>query len=426
MQMRLGKTLVAIRRIRLYSSKPQKVLVVAPNSALGSWVEELERESETYLWLKGTRAERLKLITNIHDGDTPNPTYYLLNKEGFLSIPEVKGVLWDVLVLDESTFIKNPKAQVTKFFTNNFKDVKHKFILTGTPNPETDLDYVCQFIFLNGSFLGCKNYWDFRTKYYIPDENGWKWIPKPGVQKLIQDEVGRLAFVLRRRDAGLEREKVFQKRGLDFPPEIRNIYDKAEKDFMLELAFGSDRSTVWTTQKYIWLRQLCGGFADGNLIWSGKVHELLDLLNGELKGESVVIWFAYNQEMKVVLKALNKEKVACIRGDIPLENREFHRRRFQAGETRILLIQEACARAGLNLSRADTAIYFSEPVSMETRMQTEDRILSLDKTGPLLYISLLVENTVDIDIHQAMAVKGLRSDISLSKSLTASIGSRLK
>lgn len=424
MEMRLGKTLVAIRRAVLYPPmdprRGLKCLVVAPNSALGSWEDELISEKQTFTYLKGTAKKRMETLK------TSTTTWFLFNKEGHLALPEVAQYPWDVIILDESTFIKNPNAQVTKFFTGNFKNVPHKFVLTGTPNPEGDLDYVCQFMFLDNRFMGCSSFWEFRKKYYKPGppHAPYDWTPKPGVSDAIAKYVAERSFVLRRKDVGLDKRKIRQIRYLDFDNETKKAYKKLECDWEVEYN-GKDFSTIWNGAVYSALRQMCGGFFMDKLSWNGKLNELVSLLTGELKHEQVVVWFAHNNEIKAAIKALGKERVAVIKGDISVARREEYRKQFQKGDIRILLVQLMCAEEGMNLSAADTAIYFSEPLGFKARKQTEDRILDVDQKGPLLFIYLLVRNSVDIDIHALQRVKGLENDISISKVLEQSLKKRL-
>ena len=59
---------------------------------------------------------------------------------------------------------------------------------------------------------------------------------------------------------------------------------------------------------------------------------------------------------------------------------------------------------GINLSAADTAIYFSNSWALQDRLQSEDRILS-PENNTLLYIDLITKNTIDEDIMLALQDK---------------------
>jgi len=464
MDMRMGKTLIAVRRIRLYKPRGDnlRVLVVAPNSALGAWEDELWSEGEeSVIRLAGSRKQRAK---QLKDGFRWN----LLNREGHLALPQVAGVKrcprckgkgyriespidrerdwvegpynqkstcgkcrgrkwvkarfpivqWDAVILDESVFVKNPKAQVTKFFTVNFRDVPHRWILTGLPNPEGSLDYVEQMRFLDGVFCGCNSYYQFRKRYYtaLPSHEWW---PKKGAEEKISKAIGSRCFVLRRKDAGMEEEKIYQDRILELPDKLRAAYKKAEEEFVLEYDGQLKESTIWRMVQYTWLRRMVGGFVGDEYVWKGKVKELVELLTGELRKDQVVVWFNFNDELLAAYNVLEKASVnvSHLWGEHPVGWREDVRREFQAGKIRVLLLQQRIAESGMNLSAADTAIYFSEPLGLHARQQTEDRILDVDSDRPLLYVHLLVGDSVDIDIRKANKMKERISDASLSRAL---------
>jgi SNF2 family DNA or RNA helicase len=410
--MRLGKTLVTIRRVKLY--KPLnlgvglRVLVVAPSSAIGSWVDELEREGGKSLILSGPKAQRKKSLAAIVECSG----WAIINKEGFLALPEIANISWDAVILDESTFIKNPRAKVTKFFTQHFRAVPHRWILTGTPAPETPLEYFPQLQFLDNRAFGFKNFWQFRAKMFEPGYSGYGWQPANGTTKTIVEAVSKRAMVMKRSDAGVSIKKVREVRSLELPKTIRALYDKAERDFELDGV-----ETIWATTKYLWLRQICGGFANEKLVWDGKLKELVELLTGELADARVVVWFFFNDELEAAAKLLTAAGVSVERltGQVKFSARAERLCSFRNGRARVLLAQQAVAQTGMDLSCADTAIYYSEPPGLLASQQTEDRILSLSKKTPLLYIHLLVKNSVDTDIHTLLRGKRFSSDLLAQK-----------
>jgi SNF2 family DNA or RNA helicase len=72
---------------------------------------------------------------------------------------------------------------------------------------------------------------------------------------------------------------------------------------------------------------------------------------------------------------------------------------------------------GLDFSAASTAIYYSNSLNPEDRLQSEDRIVHPAKREPLLYIDLLTRGSVDEDIHLALQDKGAESKFFLSRVL---------
>lgn len=414
MDMRLGKTLVAIRRINLYESA-SKILIVAPYSAFDSWIAELKKEAEPEpVLLRGTQAERLDLLSQ-------NMKWYLFNHEGWRYLKEVGRMPWDCVVIDESTSIRNPQAKITQFYLKHFRKVAHRWILTGTPAPENDLEFWTQLAFLDGKAFGFSNFWNFRIEMFQPDFSGYGWTGKTGTAKKIQQTLGRRCFIQRREDVGLGKEQIVQSRSVEMPKKIRKIYAGVETNFEL-----GEKRTLWQTTKYQWLRQLCGGFAEDEQLWSGKEDELVNLLKSELAHDPVVVWYVYNAELEASFKRLKKEKISCqkIRGSTSVPDRLTAIRDFQKGKFRVFLIQQKIGQMGMDLSRADTAIYFSQPIPHLDHGQTKDRILSLDKNSPLLYIYLTVKDSVDVDVYDSAAVKGLKSSNMLSAALRSGIAQR--
>ena len=109
LEMRLGKTLIAIRWIKSHP-EIKRILVVSPYSAFYAWKKELRIEHEpTPIELIGDWTQR---SIRLH---TPHK-WYLISKEGHLVLPSIRDTSWDCVILDESTFIKDNTTKVSKFF----------------------------------------------------------------------------------------------------------------------------------------------------------------------------------------------------------------------------------------------------------------------------------------------------------------------
>jgi SNF2 family DNA or RNA helicase len=68
-------------------------------------------------------------------------------------------------------------------------------------------------------------------------------------------------------------------------------------------------------------------------------------------------------------------------------------------------MQVSTGKFGLNLSSASTAIYFSNSLRPEDRIQSEYRIEANNKKEPLLYVDLLTKGTVDERILNVLKKK---------------------
>ena len=131
----------------------------------------------------------------------------------------------------------------------------------------------------------------------------------------------------------------------------------------------------------------------------------------------LVVWFAFNQELFAVRDDLKASGITChtITGTTKLADREHRRRRFQAGKVRVILLQEKIGQMGMDLSAADTAVYYSNVYDYEVRAQSEDRIVHPAKTDPLLVIDLVTRGTVDEDVVDTLQDKSINSKTFVSR-----------
>jgi len=407
--MRLGKTLVTVRRINQLGIS--SVLVVAPYSTFESWRKELRLEGEGKpVELTGPAGERVKSLYY----KWPVTKWYLINKEGFLTLPNLYKLPWNCLVLDESTFIKNPRSQVSRYYTSHFQRIPYKFILTGLPDPESELDYFQQMKFLDPAILEIRNFNEFKFKNFGISEFGCK-ITNKG-KKFLKEKLSKHCFFLSRKEAGYYKEPVRETRLVKMPDKIRKIYNKIKKEFILE----TDeyfRMTKFAGTKFSWMREICNGVAyknetDKELIWDGKIKLLEELLEGELKGVPLVIWCAYTMDIKSIAEYFRKKiKLKCIYGKIKIGKREHYMNLFKGGHLNWLIIQPKCMQYGADLSLTSTCIYYSTPVSLEVRKQSEQRIEDIQKKEPSLIIDLVAEDTIEEKILKSLERKENRSQL---------------
>jgi superfamily II DNA or RNA helicase len=101
-----------------------------------------------------------------------------------------------------------------------------------------------------------------------------------------------------------------------------------------------------------------------------------------------------------------------IYGAVPPHEREAIRESFQRGDIKVVVCQEDCVKAGLDFSAADTIFYFSNSLSGDARIQSEDRIVHLSKTGKIvLIVDIVVEDSVDDIILDMVSGKKIDSAI---------------
>ncbi len=283
----------------------------------------------------------------------------------------------------------------------------YKACLSGLPRPKSWGDLYSQCAFLgDGYFMGKSNYWNWEKKYCRT--YGYEKIYTPKAIKAIKKAFEKQAFILTRDQAGLGETKIYQERRGILNKEERKLYDYVVRNW--ELPSGDDAGKEFKHNVAVlsYLRRVTSGCVpelDPKKNW--KYRDLEHLLGNELAGESVVIFSAFRREIDAISQLCKRLgiKSGVIRGGVPSKERARIQSRFQKQKVKVCILQFKCGKYGLDLSRADTLIYYSNSYDYEDRGQSEDRIVRVTKKTPLLYIDFTTEDTIDVDVKEAIKEK---------------------
>lgn len=402
-EMRLGKTLCTIRALK---DIPGRKLIVCPKSVIPTWCEELEKEGiQDYLWFSSEFLKRHQwkggMVYDI-------PEWCIVNYEASMRLDDLWKKLFNHIIIDESVAIKNPKAKLTRFFLQNgFHNAERKILLSGNPAPNTPLEYFTQMQFLYGSWMNCDNYWQFRRRYFVSDLQGWQWWTRHSSKDVIRIELQKKCFFLSRKEVGVENKKVYSRRVVEMPVALRKEYKRMEKEFVATLPTGEKLETKYILPRLLYLQEMASGHLVGHEMSDHKIKELVSLLEGELKGEQVLVWCRFTWEIEALQKALSVKGIThlAIHGKVSLTDRKKFQKEFNEKIVNVLVLQVQTSRFGLNLSSADQAIYFSNSFSSDDRSQSEMRIELNGKTTPLLYLDIVCKDSIDEDILKALEKK---------------------
>lgn len=392
MEMRLGKTLLAIRwamERTLHLNCP-RILVIAPLTPLSAWMDELELEKICYHLYLGTK----------RTGSLSAKGWKLTSYDTLIRSPELLSQEWDCCILDESTAIKSPRAKTTKLILKKIaKKSRCRAILTGEIEPEGLQDIWTQMAFVyGGQWMGCSNFWDWQRQNFY--KAGFEWKAKAGRHQFIKELVHSQAYVLTKKEAGLEPQWVREKITEELDPSARSEYNNALATWQVP----------GLTSKHIivvvsWIRQICGGHLPGGPLECWKYAALLSIL--ETSDSQCVVWFCFRSELKRAWH-LCREKgipVTYINGDTPVDQRRKRILEFRKGNRKVFLCIARCGRFGMDLSTASTEVYFSSPYSYEDRRQSEERLATVSQNKKIKVIDLVSANTIDEEILEALKDK---------------------
>ena len=413
MEMRLGKTPVIIQWAQEQTANiaRPRILVVGPGAVFDDWVDELLMGGVPLEEI--TRLDRVEGKIRMEYVDAAWG-WFLCHKEGVRITQALSEIEWDVVIIDESTIIRNPQAQITKTMLRNYSHVPYRAILTGDPRPESELDYFTQMQFLHGHFMGFGGpggYWQFRnTKFTQSRFVEWHWTPKPGLRDEIKTYIHEHAVVMTKQQYGMGNRIDFKRRTVEMNDRQHAAMRELAKDFSFEYI-----QTQWATVRDVWMARVAGGFSpdreNPELLSGAKADGIIELMHGELRGQPSVIWFRFNEELRYMVERLNNAKIPAIGvdGTTPKADRKPKRDRFNDGTYRVICIQVALGRMGWNLSRADVSQYYSFPYDWESRSQSLQRIEHMTKKRTLLNIDWVTRGSLDEEVVRLLKEKRMNS-----------------
>ena len=421
MEQGTGKTKVTIdNAVYLYNMELlNTVYVIAPNSVYTNWKKEIEIHSSANNYIYQHKIDKKFYPKK----DKLN--WYLMNIEAFshksgynkgLELVEQRG-LTTMMVIDESTTIKNRTAKRSKNVIKLGKGVRYKRILTGTPVTKSPLDLWSQFAFLDEDLLGFKSFYSFRARYCIMQSRpvgGNRRIEFPvSYINLEQPEEKILPYT----------HRVLKKDCLDLPPQIwqrRNIYLSNEQRNAYEILKEHARVVIQDKQSSIHnklteiakLQQVCSGFLysdDGKLVElsNAKLDELLNIIE-EIEGK-IIIWATFRHSIQKIEETLQKKygekSVVTLYGDTKKRSEVVDNFNDPRG-SRFLVSNPSVGGYGLTLNASSYQIFFNNSYNLEERLQAEARNhRSGQKADKVTYIDLVAIKTIDEFIIKALKEK---------------------
>ena len=428
MEMGTGKTKTTIDNIGyLYLKKRiDSALIVAPKSVYTVWKNEIEThlpqqiERQVYAW-KVDKPKQLQPFI-VKKGPL---NFFLINVE---ALSTKKGLEIcnkyllnqpnNIVVIDESTTIKNPKAKRTKNILALRWRAKIRRILTGSPVTKSPLDLYTQCAFLDPALLGFKSYYAFRNRYCTFDEvyiaRGEAIMVPDGYTNLDELEQKLKQFSIRlTKDECLDiPDKIYQKREIIITGDQKRVYDRLRLEALAR--FENETISVHNQlMELLRLHQVANGYCksdDGEILQfnNEKLKALLEIL--EETDQKVIIWANYVHNINEIIGSLNdkygSETVVSIYGETSQADRMLAVDRFQNDpKCRFFVGNPTTGGYGLTLTAAKYVIYYSNNYNLEVRKQSEDRAHRIGQTKNVVYIDIMAKDTIDEKIVQALKRK---------------------
>ena len=183
MEMGLGKSKVAIDTVGKLKLKGEidSVMIVAPKGVYDNWIKQeipnhLPEEFERFVvrWQPSTTKAFQDSMQKLVFETMAGIKFFVINVEAFSSDRGKKAAYYflkknpdNMMIVDESTTIKNRKASRTKNIMQLGKYAKYKRILTGSPVTKSPMDLYSQCAFLDPMSLDQASYFAFQNRYAV-------------------------------------------------------------------------------------------------------------------------------------------------------------------------------------------------------------------------------------------------------------------
>jgi len=344
-----------------------------------------------------------------------------------------------MLVLDESHRCKSPKAKTSKIVEQIADKCKYKYLLSGTPMTNDISDYWQQFRIMDGGKTLGKTYWPFRAKW-MEDRNA-QWAGKQNYFPNWQPRrelLGEFAALISSRSMSVRSEDC-----MDLPAVLRGVitvdlgkaqrkyYEEMKREFITFVdgltKEGKPKASIaqLALTKSLRMQQIVSGFMnldDGTsftISENPRIKALQEYLTDICPRNKVVVWACFKQNYLDIAEACKKLKLGYVElhGGVPKKDRTENIRRFnEDADVSVLIGNQGAGGIGIDLTGANTAIYYSKGYSMEQDMQSHARIEGVGslKHKRLTRLDIVAADTIDEIVNEALTRKQNLAELILS------------
>lgn len=418
LDMSLGKTKVSLNSAEILHNYGlvKRILVIRPAGIKGTWVEEIEKHTflpKPLLW-ESSKVKTKKFQYKLSSQFLQEISIVIMNLEAFQgknkdlsAFLKAYGEEDSLIILDESSKIKNMSANRTSNLIDLTKHFKYKINLSGTMIEETPLDIFSQMEFLAPNFWYTdkkpKSAWYlFKNRYAIFKEiriQEGRTIKTVVGTRRTEEIANKIApYVTRQKcEDWLDLpEQIPMTYHVDMCREQQKAYDQFKEDLYLEYGEDEILTGQQATAVLLRLRQIAGGYFPVTGEPIGKVNALKFLLE-DISGYSkkVIISASFVAEIQGIEKALIKEygkdQVVTYYGGT--KDKQESLRAFK-NEARFMVLNPDSGAYGLNLQHCSLMYFYSRNFSYAKNVQLEKRIHRPGQKFNCIYKDIVAKGTV--------------------------------
>tara|TARA_R100000008_G_scaffold86389_1_gene79280 strand:+ start:119 stop:2077 length:1959 start_codon:yes stop_codon:yes gene_type:complete len=384
-EMGIGKTIQAIAFSALHHKPP--FIVVCPSNVKYSWYNELRK------WLP----DKTVHVVNSGKEDIPMSDFIIINYELVLEskqLPKLLSLIPIGVIIDESHYLKNSKAQRTKATLELAQMCDYVLCLSGTAISSRPVEFFNTLNLLSPDQF--PNEWKFKMRYCDAWDNGFGWdFSGASHTKELNERIRD--FTIRRLKSEVLPE---------LPPKTRTF---------LPVSKHHVNRTEYEQAMLDWNEQYEGYMNFGGMPKGFVLNMLTDLRHqcGLMKVDFAASWiedyrqstgkpivvYCHHRDVLDNLKHALQEKglhTAVISGDVPADERGRIVTAFQEEHIPVLICNTVAAKEGITLTAADTVLFIEREWVPSHEEQAEDRVYRIGQESDSVHaIYLSCIGTID-------------------------------
>lgn len=395
------------------------VLVIAPTSVIGSWMEQAARFCPTMRvhTVTRTRAKRDRSLNEVvAEADLVVTSYTIMRLEQ----EDFAAVDWTWVVLDEGQTVKNPHSMTYKAVRR--LRTPSTIAITGTPLENTLIDlWSLLSITAPGLLPGAER---FAEVYRRPIERG-----DDGVLAALRARIR--PFLLRRTKEQVASDlppKIEQVLFVELDAEHRHAYERRlarERQKVLGLLEEDTAQSRFTALRSLTiLRQMALDPAlveevdheDGDTAaaveqpkYTAKIEMLLEILRPVVaEGHKALVFSQFTRYLSGVRSALDTEAMRTAYLDGSTADRQEVIDAFRNGDADVFLISLKAGGVGLTLTEADYVFLLDPWWNPQAEEQAVDRTHRIGQARPVMVYRLVSAGTVE---EKVMALKEKKAEL---------------
>ena len=368
------------------SEKVKRVLVICPLSIMQSaWQADLFKTAMHRTCGIAHGSKRRKVIEGTYQ-------FVIINYDGVVSEREaIAKAGFDLIIVDEANAYKNTSTVRWKTLASIMTPSTYLWMMTGTPASQSPEDAFGLARLINPSRVPkYKTAWKDTVMTQV---SRFRWLPKPYAKDLVFNALQPAIRYEKAQCLDLP-ELMYQTREVPLTAQATGYYKELVKQMQI-MAVGETISTVNAAAALTKLLQLSGGavYTDkGNIIEfdvSPRLNVLHEVLEESL--HKVIVFVPYTHTLSLIKNFLTKHNISSeiIAGSVSANERAVIFNRFQTqADPKVLLIQPQAASHGVTLTAADTVVFWSPVMSVETYLQCIARIDRVGQKNKMTVIHL--------------------------------------